>query len=70
MKTKTQEEFLKSQIGNTFPVLFETQENDYIEGYTPNYTRVIVKSTQDLTGKIKNVLIKSVNNDFCEGEIV
>ena len=67
---QTEHEFLNSQIGGTYPVLFETQENDIAEGYTPNYTRVIVKSQKMLTGQILNVLIKSVQDDYCIGEIV
>ena len=39
---QTEIEFLKSQIGNVYPVLFENQQNGVAEGYTPNYTRVII----------------------------
>lgn len=67
---KTEIEFLNKQIGNTYPVLFETQENDIAEGYTPNYTRVVVKSGKILTGEIKNVLLQSVKDDYCIGEII
>lgn len=66
---QTETEFLKSQIGNVYPVLFETQENAKAEGYTPNYTRVVVKTEKFLTGQICNVLIKSVKDDYCVGEI-
>lgn len=67
---QTELQFLKSQISNVYPVLFETQENESAEGYTPNYTRVFVNSSDDLTGKIRDVMIKSVNNDYCIGELV
>lgn len=67
---QTETNFLNSQIGNTYPVLFETQDKDIAEGYTPNYTRVIVKTEKILTGQICNVLIKSVQNDYCIGELV
>ncbi len=67
---QTETEFLKSQIGNTYPVLFETQGNDTNEGYTPNYTRVIVNTKKTLTGKIHDVLIKSIKNDYCIGELI
>ncbi len=66
----TEFEFLSLQIGNVYPVLFETQENGMAEGYTPNYTRVVVNTNQTLTGEIKEVLIKSVVNDYCVGEII
>ena len=67
---QTETEFLNSQIGNTYPVLFEAQENGLAEGYTPNYTRVIVNTKKVLTGQILEVLIKSVNDDYCVGEII
>lgn len=67
---KTETEFLNNQIGNVYPVLFETQDNDLAEGYTPNYTRVVVNSREILTGTIKNVLLQSVKNDYCIGKII
>ena len=67
---QTETNFLNSQIGNTYPVLFETQEKSVAEGYTPNYTRVIVKTEKILTGQICNILIKSVQNDYCIGELI
>ena len=67
---QTETNFLNSQIGNTYPVLFETQEKSVAEGYTPNYTRVIVKTEKILTGQICNVLIKSMQNDYCIGELI
>ena len=67
---QTETDFLNSQIGNTYPVLFEAQENGLAEGYTPNYTRVIVNTKKVLTGQILDVLIKSVNDDYCVGEII
>ena len=67
---QTETEFLKSQIGNVYPVLFETQENAQAEGYTPNYTRVVVNTQTSLTGQISDVLIKSVKDDYCIGEII
>lgn len=67
---KTETDFLKNQIGNTYPVLFETQNNSSAEGYTPNYTRVIIKTEKVLTGQIRDVLIKSVCDDYCIGELI
>ena len=66
---QTEIEFLKSQIGNVYPVLFENQENGVAEGYTPNYTRVIIDTKKALTGQIYDVLIKSMQGDYCIGEI-
>ena len=67
---QTETEFLKSQIGNVYPVLFENQENGVAEGYTPNYTRVIIDTEKALTGQIYDVLIKSVQDDYCIGELI
>ena len=67
---QTEIEFLKSQIGNVYPVLFENQENGVAEGYTPNYTRVIIDTEKALTGQIYDVLIKSVQDDYCIGELI
>lgn len=67
---QTEIEFLKSQIGTTYPVLFETQEKGTAEGYTPNYTRVIVNTQKALTGQICDVLIKSTQDDYCIGELI
>lgn len=66
----TENEFLRKQIGNTYPVLFEKQENGISEGYTPNYTRVVIKTDTAYTGQILNVLIVSVQDDYCIGKIV
>lgn len=63
----TEHEFLQSQCGNTYPVLFETAENGFAEGYTPNYSRVLVKTDSSLTGQILNVCLKEVKNDYCLG---
>ncbi len=67
---RTEIDFLSKQIGNIYPVLFETQENGLCDGYTPNYTRVVVKSKQQLTGKILNVKIIKIENDYCIGELL
>ena len=71
MIEKTEEirqEFLKSQIGKTVEVLFETRHSDgYIEGYTKNYTPVKVKG--DLPcGEISKIKITAVDGDFCVGQ--
>ena len=63
--------FLDSQVGTIQPVLFENLRDDSCyEGYTPNYTPVLVKSENDISGKILNVLIESVNEGFCCGKIL
>lgn len=47
-----EEAFIKTQIGKTATVLFETYKNGVNEGYTENYTRVVLPSDENLSGKI------------------
>ena len=67
---KSETEFLKQLCGKIRPVLFERGENGFGEGYTANYSRVVVKVEKNLTGQIHNVLIKSVKDDYCIGELL
>ena len=66
---ETELQFLNKQLGKT-TVLFETQHNGILEGYTPNYTRVLVNTTETLTGQIREVLLTSVADDYCIGELI
>ena len=50
--------------------MFEVSKDGYVEGYTENYTPVRVFTDENLQGEILNVLIKSVNDDTCIGEII
>lgn len=71
---KTQEEFLKSQVGKIVSVLFEREsEDNYHHGYTPNYTLVKIprKNTQkSLRKSIFYVKIEGYKDDYCIGSIV
>lgn len=63
--------FLNSQVGTKHSVLFENLKNNgYYEGYTTNYVPVLVKSKDNLSGKILNTLIESVNEGVCFGRIL
>lgn len=64
-----EEEFLKGLVGKTEYVLFETAEKGFAEGYTPNYSRVRVKSDEPHTGEILPVKIISAEKECCMGEI-
>ena len=63
-------EFLLSQFGKIFPVLFETPQDAFQSGFTPNYSKVLVSTPETLTGEIRNVKIVSAEKDFCFGELV
>ena len=66
----TEKEFLNMQLGKIFPVLFETGSDGYAVGFTPNYTKVLVKTHSYHTGEILNVKLTEVSTDFCYGEIL
>lgn len=67
---KTEKEFLSSLVGKVFPVLFETAQDGFAEGYTANYSRVKVKSEKPHTGEILNVKIIKAEKDYCLGEFI
>lgn len=56
--------FLNEQIGKVFPVLFETFDGEFYEGYTPNYTCVKTKD-EVVCGEIFDVKITEVLNNEC-----
>lgn len=67
---KCEENFLKQQLNKVFPVLFEENHDGFYEGYTPNYTRVKVKYDRDIRGKILDVRLEYIENDYCIGKIL
>lgn len=66
---QTEKDFLKAQLGKVFPVLFETEEDGFCYGYTPNYTRVKVLRCNNLCGQIISTKLISTDGDCCVGEI-
>lgn len=63
--------FLKKQVGKAVEVLIETtNKNGFFEGYTKNYTPVLVKCTEDKCSEIIKVKITDVQGDYCIGELV
>ncbi len=66
---QSRKEFLRSQVGMTESVLFETERIDGMQhGYTPNYTPVCVRSQRELCGEIHRVKIIEAADDYCIGE--
>ena len=59
--------FLEGQVSKTLSVLIESRQSDgmYL-GYTANYTPV--KCKLGIVGEIKDVVITSVEDDYCIGE--
>jgi len=63
------QKYLKNQVGKTLEVLIETtNKNGFYEGYTKNYTPVLVKCTEDRCSEIIKVKITAVDGDYCIGE--
>lgn len=61
--------FLREQVGQTAPVLFETTPSAGVwEGFTPNYTPVRVVG-EGLHGKILPVTLTDAQAEFCTGRI-
>ncbi len=67
---ESRKRFLMSQTGRIERVLFETRREDgFLEGYTPNYTPVVVRTEKDLVNHITEVRLVSAEDDFCTGEL-
>lgn len=74
---KASYEFLSSQIGKVFPVLFEREKSpDYFEGHTPNFTFVKIpkrnlKNPQNSLRKIiLYVRIEKAEENYCIGSFI
>ena len=67
---ESRRDFLKNQVGRTEKVLLETRRKDgKYEGYTPNYTPVLVSADESLVNTIVNVKITDTDGDTCFGEL-
>ena len=60
--------FLQSCVGQTLPVLFETEENGYCTGHSDTYVLVRTHGTR-LRNQILNVTITGIDGDELKGEI-
>lgn len=68
---QTRAAFLKTQVGRTETVLFESRcENGVYEGYTMNYTPVRVANGANLCGKLVSVTLTEAFDDYCVGSIL
>ncbi len=64
---ETRKKYLKKQIGKTVNVLFESDKEDYSEGYTENYTPIRIYDNIKRSGKIITVKITDAKDDYCIG---
>ncbi|MCR4925204.1 MAG: tRNA (N(6)-L-threonylcarbamoyladenosine(37)-C(2))-methylthiotransferase MtaB [Clostridiales bacterium] len=66
---KIRADFLKRQIGKEVEVLLETRSTDgKFEGYTPNYTPVLIENCNGECGNIVKAKIIDISGDACIGE--
>ena len=68
---ETREAYLEAQLGETLPVLFETETDGRIQGHADNYCLVRAPGARDkVRGTIKNVKISAVDGQILMGNIV
>lgn len=64
------ENYLKEQLGRTLSVLFEEVCDGFWSGHAMNYSRIYVKSEENLKNKTLDVYVTSLFRDGLCGEIV
>ncbi|WP_209511392.1 tRNA (N(6)-L-threonylcarbamoyladenosine(37)-C(2))-methylthiotransferase MtaB [Sedimentibacter acidaminivorans] len=64
----TANKFMQKFVGRNLSVLVENQNDNFFEGYTTNYLKVLIKSDNNIKNKIVNVIIDKVSNDYLESE--
>ncbi|CAH2214127.1 tRNA (N(6)-L-threonylcarbamoyladenosine(37)-C(2))-methylthiotransferase MtaB [Tepidibacter aestuarii] len=68
LSNENNKKFMERFLNDTVTVLFETKlQNGYYEGLTSNYIRVLVKTDDNIEGKILNVNLISIKDVFIEG---
>lgn len=68
---KLEREFMEMYVGSSMDVLYEEYCNSkegYYEGYTPNYIKVIIKSEEDIKGKIIKTKLLKIEGEVIIGE--
>ena len=66
---KLRSDFLKNQVGKTLEIIPEKRyKNEYVFGYTANYTPVKVKDTSLKVGIPTKVKITSSDDEYCYAE--
>ena len=70
LSDENEKEYLKLNINKDVKVLFEEKHDNYWKGHTSNYLVVKVETDEDLTNKIENVKIESVDGFELQGKSV
>lgn len=69
---KSRDKFRNQFIGCELEVLFEQpyhKDNEYFEGKTSNYLTVIVPTSENLSGQIRNVTLLEIKDDVIVGKL-
>lgn len=66
---KMKERYMKKYMDRTVNVLFESYNDGYLYGYTPNYIKVKVKGDESLWGKQLPVKLYLIEKDLMLGSI-
>ncbi|MCL2857970.1 MAG: tRNA (N(6)-L-threonylcarbamoyladenosine(37)-C(2))-methylthiotransferase MtaB [Oscillospiraceae bacterium] len=69
LTTSSRQEFLRSRVGKTHPVLFEVSKDGVSHGHTPCYTHVRVSVHGDLSNQILPVCIIASEGAGCVGRV-
>lgn len=72
LSVKKRRQFYETQLGNTWPVLFEEEnKKGYIHGFSPNYVKLRAPWDPDLAGKILPVRFSEIDEQgVMRGEIL
>ena len=62
--------FTEEQVGKKSNVLFEREKNGYWEGYTTNFVRVFLRSSEDLSNQIREVYLEKYEGGKLIGRII
>ncbi|MCC6486737.1 MAG: tRNA (N(6)-L-threonylcarbamoyladenosine(37)-C(2))-methylthiotransferase MtaB [Candidatus Hydrogenedentes bacterium] len=61
--------FYEARLGQSVEVLFEHEENGYWTGYTGNYIRVAVRSSEQLENEVRSVTLERLAGDYALGSL-
>jgi len=70
LSKKKRKQFYEKVVGSTRRVLFEERENEYWQGYTDNYIRIIAESQECLENKICKVKLENIFPYHIKGSVV
>jgi tRNA A37 methylthiotransferase MiaB len=61
------EDFLRQAVGQTYLVLLEGKQGEWIHGFTENYVPVSIPSSQGIPNELMQVHITGIDGDGCKG---